>query len=150
LFNDVQFRAIADNVESNNLCVIVLLNCKPYSEQRSIMTNIFGYFLLQRYNINVIILVPSLQGVRAFNVLPYTPTSCGSIEPVELDLKNAELWDVYPTRLKNLHGCPLSVIVWDIPPYMKVHWERNDSTQMLDGLDGKLMSILAWKTFPGN
>nr|XP_016923082.1 uncharacterized protein LOC108004643 [Drosophila suzukii] len=143
--NAKQAIAIADNVESNNLCVIVLLNCKPYSEQRSIMTNIFGYFLLQRYNINVIILVPSLQGVRAFNVLPYTPTSCGSIEPVELDLKNAELWDVYPTRLKNLHGCPLSVIVWDIPPYMKVHWERNDSTQMLDGLDGKLMSILVHK-----
>ncbi|XP_043949026.1 uncharacterized protein LOC108023785 [Drosophila biarmipes] len=143
--NAEQAIAIADNVPSNNLCVIVLLSCEPYLEQRSMMSKIFGYFLLERYNVNVMILVPSLQKVRAFNVQPYTPTSCLSTEPVELDLKEADLWDIFPARLKNLHGCPLSVIVWDIPPYMKVFWDRSDPMDRLDGLDGKLMRILAYK-----
>ncbi|KAH8368541.1 hypothetical protein KR084_012830 [Drosophila pseudotakahashii] len=137
--------AIADDMEANNLCVIVLLTSEPVSKQRSIMSKIFAYFLLERYNINVMIVVPSLQGVRTFNVLPYTSSSCASTEPVEMDLKEGGLWDIYPARLKNLHGCPLSVIVWNIPPYMRVHWERSDPMERLEGLDGKLLRILAHK-----
>ncbi|XP_016997628.2 uncharacterized protein Ir7d [Drosophila takahashii] len=143
--NAEQAIAIVKDVEGNKLSVVVLLTSEPPPEQRSIMSRIFGYFLLERYNINVMILVPSLQGVRAFNVLPYTNSSCASTEPVEMDLKQAGLWDIFPARLKNLHGCPLSVIVWDIPPYMRVHWEREDPMERLEGLDGRLLRILARK-----
>lgn len=109
------------------------------------MTKIFTYFMQERYNINVVILVPRLHGVQAFNVRPYTPTSCSSLEPVEIDIKDGDLWDVFPRRLKNLHGCPLSVIVWDIPPYMRINWKSSDPMDGLDGLDGLLLRIVARK-----
>ncbi|XP_052849961.1 uncharacterized protein LOC128260767 [Drosophila gunungcola] len=143
--NAEQAKALANGLEKNHLCIVVLLSFLSDSEQRSIMSTIFAYFLQERYNINVVILVPSLQGVRGFNVLPYTAESCKSTEPVEIDLKDSHIRDLYPERLKNLHGCPLSVIVWDIPPYMTVHWERSDPLTMLEGLDGRLLRILARK-----
>ncbi|XP_016981526.1 uncharacterized protein LOC108046387 [Drosophila rhopaloa] len=140
-----QVKAISDDLEKNYLCVVVLLSSLPVSKKRSIMSTIFAHFLQERYNINVVILVPSLQGVRAYNVQPYTAESCTSTEPVEVDLKDSLIRDLYPERLKNLHGCPLSVIVWDIPPFVKVHWERSDPMSRLEGLDGRILGILASK-----
>ncbi|XP_017085307.1 uncharacterized protein LOC108117410 [Drosophila eugracilis] len=143
--NAEQVITIADDVRHNNLCVIVLLTSLPDSKISPIMSRIFEYFLKDRYNINVLILVPSLQKVSAFNVLPYTSTNCMSTEPMEVDVKDGDIWDVFPARLKNLHGCPLSVIVWDIPPYMKIYWKRSDPMTMLEGLDGRLLRIVATK-----
>ncbi|XP_039232013.1 uncharacterized protein LOC6525394 [Drosophila yakuba] len=140
--NAEQAIAIAEGVDRNVLCIIVLLTCQP---QRPIMTRIFTYFMQQRYNINVVILVPGVHGVRAFNVRPYTASSCTSVEPVETDIKDGDVWDVFPSRLKNLHGCPLSVIVWDIPPYMRVNWQSSDPMDGLAGLDGLLLRIVARK-----
>ncbi|EDW53659.1 uncharacterized protein LOC6620242 [Drosophila sechellia] len=140
--NAEQAIAIAKGVNRNVLCVIVLLTSQP---ERPIMTKIFTYFMQERYNINVVILAPRLQGVLAFNVRPYTPTSCLSLDPVETDIKDGDLWDVFPSRLKNLHGCPLSVIVWDIPPYMRINWKSSDPMDGLDGLDGRLLRIVARK-----
>ncbi|XP_017051822.1 uncharacterized protein LOC108095292 [Drosophila ficusphila] len=136
----------ASQLEHNNPCIIVLLLFPPKdSEARVIMSRIFRYFMEERYNINVLVLVPDLEEVRAFNVWPYTPKSCMNLEPVEVDIKEAGLFDIFPRRLKNLHGCPLSVIVWDIPPYMKVHWDREDPLRRLEGLDGKLIRLMAGK-----
>ncbi|KAH8363739.1 hypothetical protein KR200_005683 [Drosophila serrata] len=137
--------AIASDLKKNNLYVIVWLTTLPESKQGPPMSKIFEYFLLERYNINVVILVPSLQAVRAYNVRPYTPTNCMSLEPVEIGLKNVRIWSLFPKRLNDLYGCPLSVIVWDIPPYMTVHWERSKLAEQLEGLDGLLLQIVAAK-----
>ncbi|EDV47500.1 uncharacterized protein LOC6551502 [Drosophila erecta] len=134
--------AIAEGVNRNRMCLIVLLTSQP---KRPIMARIFTYFMQERYNINVVILVPGVQRVQAFNVRPYTPTSCTSVEPVEIDINEGDLWDVFPSRLKNLHGCPLSAVVWDIPPYMRIDWKSSDPMDGLDGLDGKLLRIVARK-----
>lgn len=139
------FRAIAADLSTNNLYLIVWLTPLPECEQGPEMSRIFAYFMHERYNINVLILVPSLQNVRAYNVRPYTPKDCMSTAPVELDLKEADIYDLYPRRLKNLHGCPLSVIVWDIVPYMKVHWEKSHPRDQLKGMDGTVLNIVAAK-----
>ncbi|KAH8287003.1 hypothetical protein KR054_000538 [Drosophila jambulina] len=136
---------IARDVSRNTAYLIVWLTTLPESKQGPVMSRIFAYFLLERYNINVLILVPSLHAVRAYNVRPYTPTDCMSLEPVEIDLKDAGIWQLYPPRLKDLYGCPLTVIVWDIPPYMKVHWERSEPAEQLEGLDGLVLQIVAAK-----
>ncbi|KAH8235576.1 hypothetical protein KR032_003318 [Drosophila birchii] len=137
--------AIASDLKRNNVYVIVWLTTLPESKQGSVMSRMFAYFLLERYNINVLILVPSLHAVRAYNVRPYTSTDCMSLEPVEIELKDAGLWELFPRRLKNLYGCPLSVIVWDIPPYMTVHWDKSKPAEQLEGLDGLLIQIVAAK-----
>ncbi|KAH8421509.1 hypothetical protein KR009_010117 [Drosophila setifemur] len=137
---------IAEGSEKNTLYLIIWLTPLPELRQLSAMSEIFAYFLHQRYNINVLILVPSVQvGIRAYNVRPYTALSCTSTAPVEISLRETGLWDMYPPRLKDLQGCPLSVVVWDIPPYMTVHWNRSDPRQMMDGLDGELLRIVAAK-----
>ncbi|XP_017017961.1 uncharacterized protein Ir7d [Drosophila kikkawai] len=137
--------AIASDLENNGLYLIVWLTTFPESKQAPVMSRIFAYFLLERYNINVLILVPSFYAVRAYNARPYTPTDCMSLVPVRIELKDAGIWDIFPPRLKNLYGCPLSVIVWDIPPYMTVHWEKSEPAEQLEGLDGLLLQIVAAK-----
>ncbi|KAH8240538.1 hypothetical protein KR038_007768 [Drosophila bunnanda] len=137
--------AIASDLKRNGLYVIVWLTTLPESKQGPVMSRMFQYFLHERYNINVAILVPSLHVVRAYNVRPYTPTSCTSLEPVEIELKDVTLRKLFPQRLKDLYGCPLSAIVWDIPPYMTVHWKRSKLAEQLEGLDGLLLQIVAAK-----
>ncbi|KAH8317478.1 hypothetical protein KR074_005949 [Drosophila pseudoananassae] len=136
-----QVISIASSWEENPLFLIVWLTPPPKLELAQKMSYVFRYFLHERYNINSLILVPGVLGVQAYHVWPYTPQSCASTTPVEVSLSDTTLYHLYPSRFKNLHRCPLSAIVWEIPPYMGVKWKEGKVT----GLDGVILHILSTK-----
>ncbi|KAH8331929.1 hypothetical protein KR067_002867 [Drosophila pandora] len=138
-----QVISIASTWEENPLFLIVWLT-PPTGRKLELMkkmSTVFRYFLHERYNINSLILVPGVLGVQAYHVWPYTPHNCASTTPVEVSLSDTTIRHLYPSRFRNLHGCPLTAIVWKIPPYMGVKWKKG----IVSGLDGELLHILSNK-----
>ncbi|EDW26813.1 GL14588 [Drosophila persimilis] len=138
--------AACSALEIKGMYLIVWLTSQPEASiQRSTMSLIFGHFLHRLYNLNVLLLLAHMERstLRAYGFLPYTSGSCASTDPVEMRLQEWRLREMFPFRLGNLHGCPLSVIVWPIAPYMKLRWERRRVKDQIDGLDGVLLRIMA-------
>lgn len=110
---------------------------------RAEMRRIFGYMLHQRYNTDVLVLLmqPQLGKLRAYSFWPYGegPT-CKSVEPVAVQIQQSRLRQLYPRKLHNLHGCPLQVILWNIPPYIQL---KEDGS--IGGWDAAILKLLAAK-----
>ncbi|BFG02459.1 uncharacterized protein DMAD_01954 [Drosophila madeirensis] len=140
--------AACSALEIKGMYLIVWLTSQPeVSVQRSSMSQIFAHFLHRLYNLNVLLLLAHMERstLQAFAFLPYTAGSCASTEPVELPQREWRLREMFPYRLGNMHGCPLSVIVWPIAPYMHLHWEQPRGVDQVEGLDGLLLKLMANK-----
>ncbi|XP_022231122.2 uncharacterized protein LOC111080047 [Drosophila obscura] len=138
--------AACSALQIKGMYLIVWLTSQPdVSVQRRSMSLIFGHFLHRLYNLQVLLLLAHMERstLTEYAFLPYTSGSCANTEPVELPQRQWRLREMFPYRLGNLHGCPLSVIVWPIAPYMNLRWERHRVEDQIDGLDGLLLRILA-------
>ncbi|KAH8387806.1 hypothetical protein KR093_009525, partial [Drosophila rubida] len=108
------------------------------------MSRLFSYMLHQRLNIDVLLLLMQLDSgtVQSYSFFPFNG-GCESVAPVPLPLRQARLEQLYPQKASNLNGCPLHVIVWQVPPYIELHLERATVEQQLQGWDAKLLKLLA-------
>ncbi|XP_058811316.1 uncharacterized protein LOC131676211 [Topomyia yanbarensis] len=51
--------------------------------------------------------------------------------------------ELFPAKLMNLHGCPLKLATFDIPPFMMLRYGADGRLQQLDGLDGIVTRVLS-------
>ncbi|KAH8270695.1 hypothetical protein KR044_006651 [Drosophila immigrans] len=109
------------------------------------MSLLFSYMLHQRLNIDVLLLLVELDtgAVQSYSFWPFNAVGCRSVEPVFVPLREARLEQLYPQKANDLHGCPLHLIVWQVPPYVELHWERDTVEEQLQGWDAKLLKLLA-------
>ncbi|KAH8396342.1 hypothetical protein KR222_008882 [Zaprionus bogoriensis] len=127
--------------------LIVVLLARPEDDDaaaRGEMQRIFDYMLHGRYNIDVLLLLvmPALNRLRAYSFWPYDAAhSCESTRPIAVSLRQGQLQDLYPRKLHNLRGCPLHVILWNIPPYIELQPARGDFV----GWDASILKVLAGK-----
>lgn len=51
---------------------------------------------------------------------------------------------IFPSKVKNMHGCELTVITWQYPPYIYVDLDpTSQQLKRLHGIEGSLLSLLA-------
>ncbi|TDG40695.1 hypothetical protein AWZ03_012882 [Drosophila navojoa] len=114
--------------------------------QRAQMSQIFGYLLHQRYNVHVLLLLAELRAgrVSSYTYYPYSGArGCEDTQALPVPLQQARLYQIYPQKLHNLHGCPLHVVVWQIRPYMRLHMERTRPSDRISGIDADILKVLA-------
>lgn len=129
------------NAAHKHLFLVILLQDGSSDDARAEMRRIFGYMLHERYNIDVLVLLmqPQLGQLRAYSFWPYaSPPSCESVEPIAVTLQQAQLRQLYSRKLHNFHGCPMHVILWDIPPYIQLHPDGS-----ISGWDAAILKLLA-------
>ncbi|CRK97645.1 CLUMA_CG011030, isoform A [Clunio marinus] len=81
-----------------------------------------------------------------YTYYPFTSLDCGSTLPVQLDYYRDGKWmeknELFPNKMKDLFNCTLSVVTFDIPPFIKIDKEKEDSPS---GIEVMLMNVLALK-----
>ncbi|EDV99942.1 uncharacterized protein LOC6565229 [Drosophila grimshawi] len=129
----------------NNL-IVLLTTTDDAQEQQAQMSQIFDFLLHRRYNVNALLLLvdPQLATLDAYTFWPYrSQQSCLSTQPVRVSLRNAQFNDLYPHKLHNLHGCPLSAVAWHVPPYMEVYPQSDEAIKEIAGFDAEILKVLA-------
>lgn len=127
------------NAAHKHLFLIILLHDGEHASAE--MRRIFGYMLHERYNIDVLLLLmqSELGKLRAYSFWPYgADPSCGSVEPVAVFMRQAQLRQLYPRKLNNFYGCPMHVILWDIPSYIQIEADGS-----ISGWDAAILKLLA-------
>lgn len=101
-------------------------------------------------NVNVMLMVGKYPYLYTY--FPFAPNKCHSSSPgyfasfkgIE---KNANFTlgkNLFPTKVKNMHGCSLSVITWTYLPYIVVEQdEKTGELISLHGIEGSVISLLA-------
>ncbi|XP_028900771.1 glutamate receptor ionotropic, delta-1 [Zeugodacus cucurbitae] len=114
---------------------------------KSIFTRLFGLFVL---HVNVFLLMDTT--AVAYTYFPFTPTTCHSAKPKLLlsfrnnrprfRTKGQEMF--FPYKLRNLHGCELSIVTWHEPPFIILDQDRESGRiKSIEGIEGLLITILA-------
>lgn len=112
-----------------------------YEDMRKILRHMWQRFVI---NVNILISTANAE-LQLFTFYPFTSAACGSANPTLTNrFINSSFIpysaDYYDTdRLKNLHGCPLKVATFNIPPLLFID-ERDDGSRDLRGIDGELLT----------
>lgn len=108
----------------------------------------------KRYMINTSLMFMSNTNdvVKIFTYFPYAESHCEQAEPVLIQQIEDGKWvneeTIFPKKLRNFHGCPIKVALFDVPPFifLKDFQQRNGSViQNLQGIEASLLKVLAVK-----
>ncbi|XP_055910412.1 uncharacterized protein LOC129944774 [Eupeodes corollae] len=95
-------------------------------------------------NANVVVeVIPG--AVMMFTYFPFTKTSCAIVAPVLFNRFTNSEWendDLFPSKIRNLQGCPLNCGTWEDEPYLKVLHNEQEN-QEYNGIEGKLLEFIA-------
>lgn len=114
---------------------------KQYSDVKKMLGDFWSLYIT---NINIFYqsLVDSNEWL-IYTYFPFTETHCEKVVPV---LYNSYVGgygfkkpvDPYPNKIRNLHGCPLSIATFQAPPFIILQNDSND----LAGFDGRLVGAI--------
>lgn len=127
-----------------------LIILTTYSDsQYQIMLEIFEELWAQYIiNVNIIWLAPENDDeAMVYTYYPYTSFSCGKAIPIQLNQFRFGQWlhnhsSFFPDKVKNLHGCPLTVATVRSAPFMMIY-ESDNGGVLTDGIDGVLLRVLS-------
>ncbi|XP_022231103.2 LOW QUALITY PROTEIN: uncharacterized protein LOC111080038 [Drosophila obscura] len=81
---------------------------------------------LEHYWLHCNVMVQTAQvDVLVYSYFPYTSEHCQAAQPVQVNhfdgqrMVNATM---FPEKLHQLHGCPISVLTWNQPPFVELTW----------------------------
>lgn len=126
--------------------IVMIAGRDDASWQQAQMSQIFAYLLHQRYNVHVLLLLAELGPgrVSSYTYYPYSGAhGCEDTQALPVPLQQARLYQIYPRKLHDLHGCPLHVIVWQVRPYMRLHMEQTRPSDRISGIDADILKLLA-------
>lgn len=107
------------------------------------MQGVFAYCWRHQL-INCNVMTQSSGGqVLLHTYFPYTPGGCNDSRPARINRFLGEAWqhrDYFPSKLHNLHGCPLVVLARRVAPFFEVGPVRQEELQ---GLEGRLLLELS-------
>ncbi|XP_055841538.1 uncharacterized protein LOC129908799 [Episyrphus balteatus] len=127
--------------ERHQFYLITLLTKNP----DLIMEHIFQYCLIRMItNINVLIDVKDV--IKIYTFFPFNEKKCRDSSPKIYNIfKNGEfLWSksIFPSKFKNLWQCPLNMILWILPPNIKLDYTDITKPKVF-GIDGDTLNIFA-------
>lgn len=93
--------------------------------------------------VNVYILTETL---HLYTYWPFEGANCGIVKPVVANVLREKKFvpklDLFKNKLKNMHGCKVTVITSEYEPFVVIRRNADDE-QYLDGVDGKTINMLA-------
>lgn len=88
-----------------------------------------------------------------YTYYPFTPNRCHSPQPEYVmsyeDIESNENFTLsegglFPNRVTNMHGCPVTVVTWTYKPYTYVKRDRKTGAFMgLYGIEGSVITLLS-------
>lgn len=110
-----------------------------YADMEMIFRSMWQHFII---NVNILISVSEAE-LEMFTYYPYTSVYCGRAFPIFTNrFVNASFESSrrhFDDKLKNLFGCPLKVVSFNIPPLVFVERKANGEFR-LSGIDGELLN----------
>ncbi|XP_075156006.1 uncharacterized protein LOC142229337 [Haematobia irritans] len=100
-------------------------------------------YCLSNYWLHCNLMIQNSDGeVLIYTYFPFQENNCYGTEPVLINQFDGERYinDVmFPNKLDNLHGCPLKLSTWEVPPF--IVYQPND-TDSLSGLEMYILHLL--------
>lgn len=102
----------------------------PY-ELQQILDHCLNNFWL---HCNVMVQTAQME-VLIYSYYPYTSERCQSAQPQLVNRFDGQRMlhaTMFPDKLQQLHQCPLTVVVWNSPPFVELNWD--DQAGQLDAI----------------
>ncbi|XP_016981524.2 uncharacterized protein LOC108046384 [Drosophila rhopaloa] len=112
-------------------------------ELQLILDHCLAHFWL---HCNVMIQTAQVE-VLVYTYFPYTAASCQEAHPVLVNTFDGRHWmrsaKMFPDKLSQMHGCPLTVLTWHQPPFVELLWDPKAKSHRAAGFEIQLMEHLA-------
>ena len=109
------------NQESDNLEYYFIFLQMPDSVIVKEMKKIFKY-CFDHYWMHCNIMIQNSKGeILIYTYFPFKKNKCFQTEPELINRFKRNRFEteiMFPNKLKNLHGCPLKLSTWDVPPFV--------------------------------
>ncbi|EDV47502.1 uncharacterized protein LOC6551504 [Drosophila erecta] len=84
--------------------------------------------------------------VLVYTYYPYTAGGCQEAHPVPVNAFDGRKWkasQMFPDKLSQMHGCPLTVLTWHQPPFVELVWDPKHNRSRGAGFEIQLVEHLA-------
>ncbi|XP_017136828.1 uncharacterized protein LOC108152189 [Drosophila miranda] len=84
--------------------------------------------------------------VLVYSYYPYTSDHCQAAYPVQVNHFDGQRMvnpTMFPEKLHQLHGCPISVLTWHQPPFVELKWDEHSNSLRASGFEIQLVEHLA-------
>lgn len=84
--------------------------------------------------------------VLIYSYYPYTSQRCQSAQPQLVNRFDGQRMihaPMFPHKLRQLHQCPLTVVVWNAPPFVELQWDDRAGQMDAIGFEATLIKQLA-------
>lgn len=119
--------------------LVMTKNKNQYDDMEMIFRSMWHHFII---NVNILISVSEAE-LEMFTYYPYTSVYCGRALPILTNrFVNASFEHPrrhFDDKLKNLFGCPLKVVSFNIPPLVFIE-RKADGEFRMSGIDGELLN----------
>ncbi|XP_073832587.1 uncharacterized protein isoform X3 [Musca autumnalis] len=114
---------------------------------RTIFRRLFDLYVV---NVNVIMVVGKYAYVYTY--YPFTKRKCHSPQPefvfsfrgIESNPKFKIEKGLFPSKIENMNGCPLSIATLDYPPFILVNRDqRTGAVKSIGGIEGSVLAFLS-------
>ncbi|XP_058978072.1 uncharacterized protein LOC101891692 [Musca domestica] len=131
--------------------LVYLMNASRFPNLEIQLRDIFAYFW-QNYIVNVTVVIVNTRtgSVEALTYYPfYNNVSCKFVHVQHIN-SFLGVWvkplheNIFPEKIANLHQCPLTVAVWETPPYLSYRPEDNGFYE-IDYFEADLLLVLEEK-----
>uniref|UniRef100_A0A454A0P2 Ionotropic glutamate receptor L-glutamate and glycine-binding domain-containing protein n=1 Tax=Stomoxys calcitrans TaxID=35570 RepID=A0A454A0P2_STOCA len=137
------------NYQRNGFFLLVYTGheCDCMTSFKQIFKRLFELYVT---NVNILLMIG--KHAYLYTYFPFRTHKCHSFEPemyisfrgIENNGNFSTAKSFYPSKVINMHGCPLTIVTWNFPPYIFV--DRDESTGKLlalRGLEGSLITLMA-------
>jgi len=112
-------------------------------ELQLILDHCLAHFWL---HCNVMIQTAQVE-VLVYTYYPYTADSCQEAHPVVVNAFDGQRWmqnsKMFPDKLNQMHGCPLTVLTWHQPPFVEIVESPSGHGRRARGFEFQLVEHLA-------
>ncbi|KPU75073.1 uncharacterized protein Dana_GF28132 [Drosophila ananassae] len=103
---------------------------------------------LNHYWLNCNVMIQTAQvEVLVYTFYPYTANRCQRADPVLVNQFDGRQWmqngSMFPDKLDQMHGCPLTVLTWHQPPFVALHWDPNSEELQASGFEIQLLEYMS-------
>lgn len=84
--------------------------------------------------------------VLVYTYYPYTADACQKAYPIPVNTFDGRKWkasQMFPDKLSQMHGCPLTVLTWHQPPFVELVWDPKHNRSRGTGFEIQLVEHLA-------
>ncbi|XP_011193650.1 uncharacterized protein LOC105219304 [Zeugodacus cucurbitae] len=136
------------HAQQNDFSEFYLIAMPPVTNHLLLMSELKAIFdyCWRHYILNVDVLVEvNGTGVELYTYFPFSPQRCKSTVPIQLNrgksITELSATALFPDKVRNFHGCTITAVLWDVPPYISLP-KREQGELQFGGLEGELLNLL--------